>query len=66
VSYDTATPAAPHYINLGACVHTDGITGIEIDEGEIRLVKWQRNQWQNSPERVIFQTGDLSKLLTRL
>ncbi|NDJ86420.1 MAG: hypothetical protein GYB66_11070 [Chloroflexi bacterium] len=66
VSYDTATPAAPHYFNLGACVHTDGITGIEIDEGEIRLVKWQRNQWQNSPERVIFQTGDLSKLLTRL
>jgi UDP-2,3-diacylglucosamine pyrophosphatase LpxH len=31
----------PCYFNGGSCVHTNGITGIEIDQGEIRLVRWR-------------------------
>lgn len=29
------------YFNDGSCVHPDGITGIEIAEGNIMLVKWR-------------------------
>ncbi len=31
----------PCYFNSGSCVHTNGITAIEIDRGEIRLVRWR-------------------------
>jgi UDP-2,3-diacylglucosamine pyrophosphatase LpxH len=32
----------PSYFNSGCCCFTDGdITGIEIDEGRIRLIKWE-------------------------
>lgn len=30
----------PPYFNDGSCVHLNGITGIEIDRGNITLVKW--------------------------
>ncbi len=33
-------PGAPPYFNLGSCVHPRGITGMEIVEGTITLVKW--------------------------
>ena len=36
---DSANPL-PCYFNSGCCVHTDGITGIELDRGKIRLVHW--------------------------
>lgn len=31
----------PVYFNSGSCVHTNGITCLEIDRGEIRLVRWR-------------------------
>lgn len=31
---------APHYFNDGSCVHPRCITGIEIQNGEITLIKW--------------------------
>lgn len=31
----------PNYFNSGCCLYSDGITGIEIDRGAIRLVKWE-------------------------
>lgn len=31
----------PNYFNSGSCIYSDGITAIEIDRGEIRLVKWE-------------------------
>ena len=37
---DSANPL-PCYFNSGCCVHTDGITGIELDRGTIRLVHWE-------------------------
>jgi UDP-2,3-diacylglucosamine pyrophosphatase LpxH len=30
----------PYYFNVGSCVHPRCITGIEIENGDIRLVKW--------------------------
>jgi UDP-2,3-diacylglucosamine pyrophosphatase LpxH len=30
----------PPYCNTGSCVHPRCITGIEIENGEIRLIKW--------------------------
>jgi len=34
------SPGQTKYFNTGSCVHPRGITGIEIDSGEISLVKW--------------------------
>jgi len=33
-------PDKPHYFNDGSCVHPYSITGIEITDGNISLVKW--------------------------
>lgn len=33
-------PGDPPYFNAGSCVHPRCITGIEIDRGLIRLIKW--------------------------
>jgi UDP-2,3-diacylglucosamine pyrophosphatase LpxH len=70
----------PCYFNDGSCVHPDGITGIEIDRGRIRLVKWElsdttcpkegdgqlRAQNLVSAERKIYQTGNLAEILERI
>jgi hypothetical protein len=51
-----ATPAEsalPCYFNDGCCGYTNGITCLEIEKGEIRLVKWQR-----SPHRRIVLVRD--------
>lgn len=57
--YESTT--SDHYINLGSCIHNDGITGIEIDRGEIRLVHWTSDQKRN-----VFKRADLGSLLARL
>lgn len=75
-----AEPVAPevdlgsrlHYVNDGCCVHKRAITGIEIDRGEIRLVRWQKQTDRalahlgKLTQRVIFQQNDLAALLGRL
>lgn len=37
----------PIYLNTGSCVHPRHITGIEIDSGNISLVKWYINVREN-------------------
>jgi UDP-2,3-diacylglucosamine pyrophosphatase LpxH len=49
-----------HYINDGCCVHEDAITGLELDQGEIRLVKWDARQ------RTVLKSADLGALLAAL
>jgi UDP-2,3-diacylglucosamine pyrophosphatase LpxH len=34
------TPGEPPYFNTGSCVHPRCITGVEIQNGEIALIKW--------------------------
>jgi predicted phosphodiesterase len=53
----------PFYFNSGCCCFSDGdITGIEIADGKIRLVKWGKNQ--TSSERMILEEMSMVELLT--
>lgn len=77
---DITAPAEPqraaadpssYYLNEGCCVHTDGITGIEIERGEIRLVKWstppsQSDESPSHPTRMVLSSADLAATLARL
>jgi UDP-2,3-diacylglucosamine pyrophosphatase LpxH len=54
------TRPVPCYFNDGCCGYTNGITCVEIDKKNIRLVKWQRQKTQ----RQILQEKNLQTLLT--
>lgn len=70
----------PCYFNDGCCVHTNGISGLEIDQGTIRLIKWELSDTTCStdidgkirpanlvgPERRIYQSTDLNKILDEI
>ncbi|MFB0566131.1 MAG: metallophosphoesterase [Candidatus Aminicenantaceae bacterium] len=49
----------PCYFNDGCCGYTNGITCLEIEQGVVRLVKWQRQK----KERVIYAEEDMIKIL---
>ena len=52
----------PNYFNSGCCCFSDGdITGIEIDNGCIRLIKWEYDA-ANNAERLILEEAPLSQL----
>lgn len=51
----------PSYFNSGCCCFSDGdITGIEIEDGDIRLIKW--NKKNGTPERTILEKACLKDL----
>lgn len=55
----------PSYFNTGCCCFSDGdITGIEISDGMIRLIKWHSQQ--QSAERMVLEEIELIKLLADL
>lgn len=70
----------PCYFNDGAGLYRSGITGIELENGRIRLVKWEFSDTTCSnegvgkirsgdflnPERLVYQSGDLEKILNRI
>jgi len=52
----------PYYFNTGCCCFDDGdITGIEIAEGVIRLIKWQKKT--GASEKLILEEMPLQSLL---
>jgi predicted phosphodiesterase len=52
----------PTYFNTGCCCFSDGdITGIEISEGVLRLVKWTAKK--GYPDRLILEEAPLEELL---
>ncbi len=52
----------PYYFNSGCCCFVDGdITGIEIADGKIRLIKWETNT--TASERIILEEMPLNDLL---
>ncbi|WP_051292629.1 metallophosphoesterase [Olivibacter sitiensis] len=54
----------PSYFNTGCCCFDDGtITGIELAEGCIRLVKWHRNEASGQPERIVAEEESLEALI---
>jgi hypothetical protein len=55
----------PTYFNSGCCCFDDGtITGIEISEGSIRLVKW--SLVNGKPERIVAEEEALKLLGKKL
>jgi predicted phosphodiesterase len=55
----------PTYFNTGCCCFNDGdITGIEIEEDCIRLIKW--NAKEGTPKRMILEEAPLAELLETL
>ena len=55
----------PSYFNSGCCCYNDDdITGIEIADGKIALIKWH---WENeASKRVVLEEVDLAKLINDL
>jgi UDP-2,3-diacylglucosamine pyrophosphatase LpxH len=67
----------PCYFNDGCCVHANGITGIEIDRGTIRLVKWElsddffeddkdEQDLSAALQRRVLQSADLEEILAKI
>ena len=57
------TSYKPNYFNTGCCCFDDGdITGIEIANGNIRLIKWEYNKERIS-ERIVLEETSLETLL---
>lgn len=54
-----AGSALPCYFNSGCCGYTNGITCIEIDRGEIRLMKWSREPL----ERTVLVRDDIEEII---
>ena len=55
----------PSYFNSGCCCFDDGdITGIEIADGAIRLIKWEAKN--GVPKRHVLEESQLSDLAKRL
>jgi predicted phosphodiesterase len=55
----------PTYFNSGCCCYADGdITGIEIAEGSIRLIKWDKEK--NDITRKILETRSLADILKEI
>jgi hypothetical protein len=53
----------PGYFNSGCCCFSDGdMTGIEIENGFIRLIKWSYHR-NAIPERILLEEMKLSELL---
>ncbi len=54
----------PTYFNSGCCCFNDGdITGIEIADGKIRLIKWEYGDDKlQLPSRVVLDEADLADL----
>ncbi len=52
----------PYYFNSGCCCFTDGdITGIEISDGKIRLIKWKKKN--AASDRIVLEEMSLAQLL---
>jgi hypothetical protein len=55
----------PTYFNSGCCCYSDGdITGIEIADGSIRLIKWKTKN--DRSQRQVLEEVALEKLTHEL
>ncbi|MBI1782025.1 MAG: metallophosphoesterase, partial [Sphingobacteriales bacterium] len=58
--------AKPTYFNTGCCCFSDGdITGIEIADGMIRLIKWSYDENKNSVKSILEEIA-LEQLIIKL
>jgi len=57
----TAAPVLPHYFNTGCCSFLDGdVTGFELAEGDIRLIRWPNND--GAPKPQILRSAPLAEV----
>ena len=64
VSVDYLT-MIPSYFNSGCCCFSDGdITGIEIADGSIRLIKWEMQDQKS--QRIVLEEISLAELVKQL
>ena len=60
------TMVTPSYFNTGCCCFFDGdITGIEIAEGEIRLIKWEEGE-DGTPTHRVLERSPLAFIFEKL
>ncbi|MBK9151105.1 MAG: metallophosphoesterase family protein [Saprospiraceae bacterium] len=56
----------PLIYNTGCCIYKDGdITGIEIDKGMLRLIKWGRDKSTGRIEKTILEENYLGNIITQ-
>ncbi len=60
---DNKADIVPCYFNDGCGLYTDGITAIEIENDDIRLVQWSRSVGN---ARKVFQKASLEKVLAKI
>jgi hypothetical protein len=53
----SAAHGAPPYFNTGSCLYASYITGIEIQNGEITLVRWATRRERMAPPRKLRSLG---------
>ncbi len=59
------TIARPSYFNSGCCCYSDGdITGIEIADGHIRLVKW--HTIEGGSQRLVLEEASLENVFNEI
>lgn len=64
INFDYAN-VLPYYFNSGCCCFSDGdITGIEIESGKIRLIKWEYSS--KGSQRIILEEDSLQKLMNQI
>lgn len=59
-----AQDPVPCYFNSGCGLYSDGITNLEIDGDQIRLVKWHRQPLRGS-KYIVFEKGKLSDFIKK-
>lgn len=52
----------PCYFNAGCALYTDGITVLEIADGELRLIKWHKDSRRRPPFQI-YGKGSLSAFI---
>jgi hypothetical protein len=61
------TMVIPSYFNTGCCCFVDGdITGIEIADGDIRLIKWEQEKEGAASTRKVLESSALSYIFEQL
>jgi UDP-2,3-diacylglucosamine pyrophosphatase LpxH len=61
---ELANDAAPCYFNTGCCSFSDGdITGLELEDGEIRLVRWPDG---SNPWKRVLRRASLREVFSKL
>jgi UDP-2,3-diacylglucosamine pyrophosphatase LpxH len=62
---DPDTVPLPCYFNTGCGLYNEGVTSIEIDDDDIRLVKWSISQ-PEAAAREVFHSGKISQFVDEI